>query len=155
MLGTLIWILGWLPSWIFYIVWAAGMAAILVSWFIWFIPLINRYRFPIQAIGVAVFGLGAFLSGGVGVNELWQARVAELEAKIAAAEQKSAEANTEIKTVYVDRVKVVKDVQEKIVTEIREVEKRIDQECKVDQSAIDILNKAANDPAAKTGKDKK
>jgi hypothetical protein len=129
------------------------MLAVLVSWFIWFIPLVNRYRFPIQAIGVLTLCVGAFLSGGVGVNEMWQARVKELEDKIAIAESKSAEANTEIKTVYVDRVRVVHDVQEKIVTEIREVEKKIDAECKVDQVAIDILNRAADDPAH--GKDKK
>ena len=99
-LGMLIWILGWLPAWIFYIVWAAGMLAVLVSWFIWFIPLVNRYRFPIQAIGVLALCVGAFLSGGVGVNDMWQARVAELEQKVKEAEEKSQQVNTEIRTVY-------------------------------------------------------
>ena len=151
-LSILIWILGWLPSWFFYIVCAAGMLAIMVSWFIWFIPLINRYRFPIQAIGVVVFGIGAFLSGGVGVNELWQARVAELEQKVKEAEEKSQQVNTEIRTVYVDKVKVVHDTQVVIQEKIKEVEKRIDADCKVDQSAIDLLNQAATTPGAKEKK---
>ena len=151
-LSILIWILGWLPSWFFYIVWAAGMLAIMVSWFIWFIPLINRYRFPIQAIGVVVFGIGAFLSGGVGVNELWQARVAELEQKVKEAEEKSQQVNTEIRTVYVDKVKVVHDTQVVIQEKIKEVEKRIDADCKVDQSAIDLLDRAATPPGAKEKK---
>ena len=148
----LIWILGWLPAWIFYIVWAAGMLAVLVSWFIWFIPLVNRYRFPIQAIGVLALCVGAFLSGGVGVNDMWQARVAELEQKVKEAEEKSQQVNTEIRTVYVDKVKVVHDTQVVIQEKIKEVEKRIDADCKVDQSAIDLLNQAATTPGAKEKK---
>lgn len=153
MLETLIWLLGWVPAVFFYIVGGAGLAAILASWFISIIPLINSYRFQVQAIGVAMLGVGAFLSGGVGVNELWQARVAEMQAKVAAAEVKSQEANTQIQTVYVDRVQVVHDTETKIVTEIKEVEKIIDAECKVDPKAIDILNRASADPTpSKEGK---
>jgi hypothetical protein len=146
MLEMLIWLLGWVPAVFFYIVGGAGLAAILASWFISIIPLINSYRFQVQAIGVALLGFGAFFSGGVGVNEVWKARVAEMEAKVAEAESKSHEANTQIQTVYVDRIRLVHDTETKIVTQIKEVEKIIDAECKVDEKAIDLLNRASLDP---------
>ena len=58
------------------------------------------------------------------------------------AEAKSAVVNTEIKIVYRDRVKVVKQDVVVIQEKIREVEKVIDRGCVVAPEAISILNEA-------------
>ena len=73
----------------------------------------------------------------------WKARVAELEIKVAAAEKAAAEANGKIETVYVDRVRVVKEVQYVVQARIAKDAARIDLTCRVDPEAIDILNQAA------------
>ena len=73
----------------------------------------------------------------------WRAKVAELESKVAIAEQKSKEANTQIQTVYVDRVKVVKEKQIVVQEKIKTVEVKIDSQCKITADTIDILNDAA------------
>jgi uncharacterized membrane protein len=76
--------------------------------------------------------------------------VREFEEKVKVAEEKSKQVNTEIKTVYVDRVKTVKETQYIIQEKIKEVEKKIDAECKVTPEAIDILNEAARTPKKET-----
>jgi hypothetical protein len=79
----------------------------------------------------------------------WRAKVADLEAQIKVAEAKSQETNVVIQTKYRDKVKIVKDVQLVIQERIKEVEKRIDAECKVAPEAIEILNDSAKNQKGK------
>ena len=127
MFSTLSWILKLLPDsllmFIFYGCAGIGLALILISWFIWFIPFINRYRFPVQVIGVAAFGIGAFFSGGYGVEMMWRERVAEMEKKVAEAEAKSKEVNTVIETKVVEKVKVIKEKGKKQIEYIDRIVK--------------------------------
>jgi len=150
MFSTISWILGWLPDslviGLFYGFFGIGAVLILISWFIWFIPFVNRYRFPVQVIGVLVFGAGAYLIGGHGINAMWLNRVAEMEAKIREAEAKSAQVNTVIKEKIVYKTQVIKQKEIEYIDRIKEVEKVIDAKCEVDPVAIQILNRAATDP---------
>lgn len=122
------------------------MALIAASWFITFIPLVNRYRFPTQVIGIVAFGLGAYLIGGLGVERMWRERVKELEAKVAVAEEKSKQTNTVIQEKIVYKTQVIKQQETVYVDRIKEVAKVIDAQCVVDPLAIDVLNKAATSP---------
>lgn len=113
MFSTVGWLISFLPDsllmWIFYGCAGLGLAMILVSWFIWFIPLLNRYRFPVQVVGVIALAVGAYFSGGYGVEMMWRERVAEMEAKVRAAEEKSREVNTVIETRVVTKTKIIKE----------------------------------------------
>ena len=113
MFSTLSWILGLLPDSllmvIFYGCAGIGLAMVLISWFIWFIPFINRYRFPVQVVGVIALAVGAFFSGGYGVEMMWRSRVAEMEAKVRAAEEQSRQVNTVIETRVVTKTKIIKE----------------------------------------------
>ena len=151
MFTTLSWFMALLPDsllmWIFYACFFAGIALILASWFVSFIPLINRYRFPTQIVGILAYGLGAFLLGGHGIEMAWRERVAELEKKVAEAEAKSQQVNTVIQEKIVYKTKVIKQKEIEYIDRIKEVEKIIDAKCEVDPAAIDILNRAATDPS--------
>ena len=107
------WMVNWLPDsllmLVFYGCFFAGIALILISWFVSFIPFINQYRFPTQVVGILAYGLGAFMIGGLGTELGWRERVAELEKKVAEAEVKSQQVNTVIQTKIVEKVKVVKE----------------------------------------------
>jgi hypothetical protein len=133
--------------WVVNIVLIAGIAGTVVSVLfklaIRYIPWIIPYRLLLQLVSVILLVLGVYLKGGYAVEAEWRARVAELEAKVAVAEQKSKEANTQIQTVYVDRVKVVKEKQIVIQEKLKTVEVKIDANCKVVPEAISILNEAA------------
>ena len=83
---------------------------------------------------------------------MWEARVKEMQDKVAIAEQKSKEVNTKIQYKYLDKIKVVQEVQIVVQEKIKEVAVRIDSECKVTNEAVDILNMAAKNSKAGVGK---
>jgi hypothetical protein len=111
-----------------------------------FIPGLRNYKTLIQIVGVVLLALGIYWKGGYGVEMEWRAKVAELEAKVKLAEEKSQQVNTVIETKVVTKVKHIKDVQVKIQQQIVEKEKIINGECVVPKEAVELLNKAAEKP---------
>lgn len=148
------WLLSFLPDallvWIINIVLLAGIVGTTVSvlfklairWLPWIIP----YRTLLQVVSIVLLLAGVYFKGGLAIEQEWRARVKELEAKVALSEQQSKTANVKIEKVYIDRVKVVKDTQIVIQEKIKNVEIKIDAECKVVPEAINILNEAAKRP---------
>jgi hypothetical protein len=141
------WILHFLPDsfilWIVNIILVLGAGATVAGFVIKNIPLINQYRLPLQIGGIIALCIGIYLKGGYSVEMTWRERVAELESKIAVAEAQSQQANTDLTKALQQKTKVVKEVQVVIQERIKEVEKKIDAECKIAPEAIDILNDAA------------
>lgn len=155
------WILHFLPDsfllWVVNIVLIAGAIGTFISFFIinrflrWF-PSLAPYHLLMQVVSIALLVIGLYWKGGYSVEIEWRERVAELEAKIAVAEEKSKAVNSEIQTKIVTKVQKIKDVQVKIQKEIVEREKIINAECKVPKEAIDLLNKAATAPTKEEAK---
>lgn len=112
-------------------------------------PFVGQYGLLLKPLGVVLTAFGIFLEGGYATEMSWRAKVAQQESRIAAAEVKATVANVQIKTVYVDRVKVVKQTQIKIEERIVEKEKIIDAKCEVVPEALSILNDAARKPGVK------
>lgn len=139
--------------WVVNAILLAGIAGSVVSFFFGFfirwMPWILPYRMFLQIISLVLLIAGVYFKGGVGVEMEWRARVADMEAKVAAAEAESKVVNEKIVTVYKDKVRVVKEQQVVIQEKIVEKTKVIDAECKVAQEAIDIINQAAKNPEAK------
>ena len=75
--------------------------------------------------------------------------VEEAKAQVKIAEQKAAETSAKIEYKFIDKVKVVKDVQVIIQEKIVEKEKIIDSGCKVAPEALSILNEASKVPGGK------
>jgi hypothetical protein len=146
------WMLSFVPdamlAWVVNTILIAGIISFVASFFFGYVvrwlPAIAPYHLLIQIVSIVLLVSGVYFKGGYSVEMAWREKVAELEAKVAVAEQKSKEANTQIQTVYVDRVKVVKEKQIVIQEKLKTVEVKIDSNCKVVPEAIDILNEAAN-----------
>jgi len=147
-----VFLLSFLPDsfllWAINLILLVGLVGTLSSYFIRFIPPLFPYAGLIKTIGIVLLVVGVYFRGGYGVEMEWRARVAEVEAKVAAAEAKSKQVNTVIQKVYVDKVKIVTDTKIVIQEKIVEKEKIIDAECKVAPDAITILNEAAKTPGA-------
>lgn len=145
------WMLAFIPdavlAWVINTILIAGVVGFAASFFFGFVvrwlPSIAPYRMIIQIVSIVLLVAGVYFKGGYGVEMAWRARVAEMEAKVKVAEEKSKQANQEIKTVYVDKVKIVKETQVVIQEKIKNVEVKIDSQCKVAPEAIVILNEAA------------
>ena len=87
----------------------AGVLGLVASWFITFIPFLNIYRKWIQIASILLLVAGIYWYGGYSNEMLWRERVAEMEAKVAAAEAKSKETNKEIETKILERTKVIRE----------------------------------------------
>ena len=150
------WLLHLLPDalilWICNIVLLVGLALTLVAFFIKRIPIINQYRIPAQVLGIALLVAGVYWRGGYEIEMTWRERVRELEAQVAAAEAKSAEANTKIVTKVVTRTQVIRTRGEDIVKYVdREIVKYDEKfakggECEIPKEFIKAHNDAAEAP---------
>ena len=156
------WILQWLPNWLFYGMFFAGLLGLLATYVMKFIPFVYVYRTPIQAVSILAIAIGTYMSGAISNEEAWQAKVKEMEDKVAVAEAKAAEVNVKIEEKIVERTQVVKEKGDTIVKYIdrykdREVLKEVPgpervrveevikfvENCPIPKEMVDIHNQAA------------
>lgn len=139
----IMWMLSLLPDWFWHVLTIGGLAAVFAAWVLKRIPFVSQYNVVLKIGGIAALLVGIWFEGGIANEAKWQAKVAEMEAQVKAAEEKSAETNVQIKTKIVEKVKVVKEVRVVIKDRIIEKEKLIDAQCVVVPEAVSILNDAA------------
>lgn len=141
------WILNFLPAWFAYILTLIGAAGLVVSFFTGyftrFFPQLLTFKIPLQILSVGILLFGVYLSGSLANQEMWEARVKDMEEKVNIAERKAKEVNTIVEYKFIEKVKVVNDVQVVVQEKIKEVEKIIDAKCEVPPEAIELLNTAA------------
>ena len=87
----------------------AGVAGLAASWLITFIPFLNIHRTWIQLVSILLLVGGIYWYGGYSNEMSWRERVAEMEAKVKQAEEKSQQVNDKIETRIVEKTKVIKE----------------------------------------------
>ena len=112
------WILDWLPFWIFHLVVVAGFVGLAASLVLKFIPFVSTYRLPIQVASIAILVFGVYMEGGIATQEKWQVRVAEVKLEMAKKETASAEITTKIVTKYINKVQIVKEKGNEIIKQV-------------------------------------
>jgi hypothetical protein len=137
------WILKWLPNWIFYAILLAGIAGYLATYFMKFIPFVYVYRTTIQAVSVVAIVLGTYMAGAISNEEAWLLRVAEMQAKVDAAAVESLKENNKIDNKIADQQQVYKDRQVVVRQYIDREVTKYDADCKIPTEFISIINKAA------------
>jgi len=158
-------LIGWMFSlipdslfvWIYYLMLTVGVALYIASKLINLIPLMGQYKLPAELVGVVLLVVGAYFYGGHGVQQAWLGKVADLEAKVKIAEEKSQQVNTVIETKVVTKIKVVKEnvyVNREIIKEV--AGKQLDASCSLPKSTVSLhdsasRNEVAGRPAATDG----
>jgi hypothetical protein len=137
------WILDFLPSWIFTLITVGGLCAFLATEFLSNLPLISMYLKGIRIGSIVALVIGLYMMGGAANQEKWEARVKELEAKVAISEEQSKTANAQLDAKLKEKAKVIKEKEYIIQEKITKIKDQIDAECKVPQAAVDLLNEAA------------
>ena len=142
----MMWLLNFLPDsfllWIINIAIVVGAAGLLIASFLKLIPFINIYRIPIQIGCVLLLVFGIYYKGAYEIEMTWRKRVAELETKVAEAEARSKEINTEIVTQVVTKVQKQVVYRDKIKKEIEIQREIINADCKLNPTAVELYNKA-------------
>ena len=161
-MSQIAWMLNLIPdamlNWVYWAIIAAGITGVLAGWLGKWIPFYGNYVKVLQPVGIVLLVLGVWLRGGYDVEMSWRAKVAEAEARVAAAEQKSQETNTVIEQKIVEKTKIIKGKTEYITQYLdREVVKKEEiikyiEQCPVPKEIIDIHNQAAEINKAAEGK---
>jgi len=105
----IVWMLNLLPDWVFHTLLLVSAGGVVASYILKKIPFVNTYNTPIRLISVLVFIATVWIEGGRDVQHAWEAKVADMEAKVAKAEEASKEVNTVIQTKVVKKLELVRE----------------------------------------------
>jgi hypothetical protein len=147
------WILSFLPDWIFHLVVIVGILGLLTSTFFGFLPFIGKYALPVKVASILLLVVGVWFEGAISNNNSWLEKVRALEKKIAEAEIKSSQANVKLTSVIAEKNREVAKVQSELKNRVKQISSTIDAECKISPEVITVLNDAAI-PGPKGGKRK-
>jgi len=131
------WILNWLPDWVFYAMLFAGAGLLILG------SLLKPVKLYAYATGIVLMLIGTWYSGGISKDQEWKARVAEVEAKLLLAQQASAQVNEKIVTRIVTKNRTIKLRGDEVVRYIDKEVIKYDNACKIPLEAIIVHNMAA------------
>jgi preprotein translocase subunit SecF len=114
----------------------------LLRWF----PAIAPYYLILQIVSAVLLVAGIYFKGGYGVEMSWREKVKEAEAKVAVVEEQSRELNKQLEEERKKKQQVKIEYYATVKTQIKEVEKQINADCKVDPKVNELINKAATNP---------
>ena len=130
--------------WIYYILTIAGVSLYICSKLVEWIPMMGQYKLPAELVGIVLLVVGSYMFGSYGNEMVWRERVAELQAKVKVAEEKSQQVNTVIETKIVTKVKVIKEnvyVNREIIKEV--AGKQLDAQCTLPRSTVSLHDSAS------------
>jgi len=136
------WILEFLPNWLFYLTLLAGIATFIVTKFIKLLPNAQL----IQLASVAVIVVSTYMIGAISNNDAWLAKIKDLEVKVAEAEAKSAIANTAIVEKTVTKTQVIKQRGQDIIKYVDREVVKFDANCVIPKEFVATHNQAAEAP---------
>jgi uncharacterized membrane protein len=137
------WILNFLPDWIFYALFFIGIVGLLATFVMKFIPFVYVYKTPIQIVSIILIAIGTYMSGAISNNEKWEAKVKELEIKLAGAEVAAAKVNTEIVEKVVVKREYYKERGKDVIQYIDREVVKYDERCVIPKEFVEAHNNAA------------
>ena len=140
------WLLSILPYWFFYTLLSLSVILLVGA---------SVIKIPrIQSLAIVLIVVSTWFVGGIENNKAWEARVVEMEAKVALAEKASAKANTKITQKIITKIKLVKDTT-KANKEyvIQYVAKDLDADCRLTNSSVLLHNSASQNEVSKSPRD--
>ena len=136
------WILQFLPNWIFYLTLIAGIAALLITHFVKVLP--NAQLIKLASVATVLASI--YMIGAISNNDAWLAKIKDLEVKVAEAEAKSATLNTDIVQKTVTKTQVVKQRGQDIIKYVDREVVKYDTTCVIPKEFVLIHNRAAEAP---------
>lgn len=168
------WLLNFLPDFFIHLIFLAGLLGTIAGFVLGFIPLISRYKLPIQIVSIVLLSAGLWLEGGLANEARYKAEHERLKAEIEQKEAKAKELNANLSKISAERdaaiaekgqtitktidryiqgdpVEIVKEIdlsdeeRAKLQSQIEELQKA-EKECRIPSILIDQLNDAAKRP---------
>ncbi len=143
------WILSILPEAAIHIIFGLGILGTIAGFVLGFLMFMRPYRLAVQICGLLLLTFGVYLEGGLADYKEWELKVAEMKVKLAEAEAKSANVNTEIQEKVVEKTKVIREKGRDIIKYVdKEIVKKEEvikyiENCPVPKDIVDLHNQAA------------
>ena len=143
------WLMDFMPNWIFHAILLVGSLGLIASFILNFIPTFKLYHLPIQVVSVLMIALGVWFNGAMSNQAEWEAKVKDLEVKVAEAQAQSQETNVKIITKTVKKLELVREKGQDIINYVdREVVKdkevvKFIENCPIPEIIISTHNAAA------------
>ena len=137
------WILSWLPDWIFYVLTLVGITGLVIAFTIGkLIPI--EYQLAVKFVSTGACAFGLFMIGAISNEDIWQLKVKEMETAIAKQELAAAEVTHEVITQYVDRVKIVEGKTHEIIKTVPVyITKESDDKCTINNGFVSLHDHAS------------
>lgn len=140
------WMLQFLPDFVFHLITIIGILGIVASFFFGFIPFVSQYKLPIQVGSIIALVIGLYFEGGIANEAIWQAKVKEMEVKVAEAQAKSAAENTKLVEKIVYKDKIIKERGQDIIKYVETEIVKYNDQCVIPKEFITAINRAAEQP---------
>lgn len=134
------WLLNWVPDFVFHIIVIVGILGIIASFFFSFVPFISQYKLPIQIVSILVLVVGIWFEGAISNNNSWLLKVKELETKLAKAEAQSAQVNTILVEKIVEKDKIIKETKNELD---KAINKYVTDQCLLSNAAVILHNSSS------------
>ena len=139
-------ILWLLNSWISYIVHAVFLIGVIGTFcgsIVARIPVIGNYGAIVKGIAAPLLLVAIFAEGYLFASKSWIEETKKFEAKVKIAEQQAKDTNEKLGKALSDKNSAVKQQQIVMQEKIKEVEVKVNAECKIAPEVVKILNDAA------------
>lgn len=136
------WILKWLPDFVFHLIFIAGLLGLGASFVLKFVPFFVQYRVVIQVTASIMIAVGLYMEGAISDNTAWVDRVHVMEKKVAEAEAKSADANTKLVTEIARNREKIAANQASVKQAIQQNIQAINRQCKLTDVSVEMYNQA-------------
>jgi len=143
------WIVNFVPDFVFHLLLIAGLLGLAGSFVLDSVPFVSTNAKAIQLVSAVVLAIALFFEGAISDNDAWKARVQALELKVAKAETESAEANGKLSKQLAAKDKEIALAQAELKNRIRAGAVEMDAVCRIPANVVDILNDAARKGATK------
>ena len=133
------------PEWIFFLFLVIGALGVIASFVLTIIPFVKIYKLIIQVVSIILLVVGVWFQGAIANDRIWEAKVNELEIKLAKAESQSLQVNLALTEEILKNENLrqeVKNAKEKVI--VKYVTKH-DNKCELSDAFVRLHDSAAND----------
>ena len=107
------WILNFIPDTLLHMtifaIIATGIVLYMASFLLKLFPALVPYQQIIRIISLLLILLGVYFAGGYGTEMEWRKRAADMQAKVAMAEEQSKQANAKLDNKVQQKVKIIRE----------------------------------------------
>ena len=138
-------LLNLLPEWIFFSFLILGSLGVIASFVLTIIPFVKIYKLIIQVVSIILLVIGVWFQGAIANEKIWQAKIDELEIKLAKAENQSLQINLALTEEILKNENLrqeVKNAKEKVI--VKYVTKH-DNKCELSDAFVRLHDSSAND----------